>query len=156
MSDKPTQLELANCTAETLKHIKKVSENILNIVVDLLRRQAVHDQSKLEEPELSGFARLTSKLGGVEYNSDEYKRMLEELKPTIDHHYSRCGHHPEHWPNGINDMTLVDLIEMYCDWKAAAERNKNGNIHKSIEVNAKRYNIDTQLRKIFENTAKEF
>ena len=49
-----------------------------------------------------------------------------KFKPAIDHHYANNRHHPEHWPNGINDMTLMDLIEMLADWKAATARNKNG------------------------------
>lgn len=55
----------------------------------------------------------------------------------------------------IGEMTLMDLMEMLCDWKAATQRNKNGNIRKSIEINADRYKINAQLRKILENTVRE-
>lgn len=44
---------------------------------------------------------------------------------------------------------------MLCDWKAATKRNKNGNIRKSIEINAQKYNISPQLEQILENTVKE-
>lgn len=57
--------------------------------------------------------------------------------------------------NGIEDMTLLDLVEMLCDWKAASERHDDGNIRKSIEVNAERFNMTPQLRRIFENTINE-
>ena len=53
-------------------------------------------------------------------------------------------------------MTLVDLIEMLADWKAATERNKDGNIRKSIEINSGKYNMSPQLRTIFENTVREY
>lgn len=43
---------------------------------------------------------------------------------------------------------------MIADWKAASERQNNGNLIKSIEINAKRFNIDSQLKQILLNTAK--
>lgn len=55
----------------------------------------------------------------------------------------------------VNNMTLIDLIEMLCDWKAATERNKNGNLQQSLEHNAKKYGMSEQLTKIFQNTIRE-
>ena len=52
-------------------------------------------------------------------------------------------------------MTLVDLVEMFCDWKAATQRMHDGNIRKSLEVNRKRFNISDQLTRIFENTVRK-
>jgi hypothetical protein len=75
------------------------------------------------------------------------------MKPALDHHYANNSHHPEHYKNGIDDMSLLDLVEMICDWKAASERHNNGNIRKSIEVNGKRFEMSPQLIRIFENTA---
>lgn len=51
-------------------------------------------------------------------------------------------------------MNLVDIIEMLCDWKASGERQRDGNLLKSIEVNAQRFGCDDQLKQIFINTAK--
>jgi hypothetical protein len=144
------------CLAETHKHVRKVQHNLNLFISDLIRRGENHDNSKFEEPELSIFAGNTHKLGQTKYGSDEYKQLLVEVKPAIDHHYSKNRHHPEHWPNGIEDMTLVDLIEMLSDWKAATERNKDGNIRKSIEINSSKYNMSPQLRTIFENTVREY
>jgi hypothetical protein len=121
----------------------------------LLNRAREHDQSKLSDPELSTFVEMTPKLAASTYGSDEYKKFLAEMKPTLDHHYAKNSHHPEHHKDGINDMTIIDLIEMLCDWKAATMRHNDGNIRKSIEINAKRFNIDSQLTKILENTVKE-
>ena len=53
-------------------------------------------------------------------------------------------------------MNLVDIVEMFCDWKAATERHHDGNLHKSIEKNAVRFEMNAQLVKIFENTADLF
>jgi hypothetical protein len=53
-------------------------------------------------------------------------------------------------------MDLIDLLEMFCDWKAASERHANGNIYKSIKINKQRFNISDQLEQIFINTAKRY
>lgn len=140
---------------ETNKHIKTVQNNMSFFIKDLLDRSIAHDASKLESPEVEIFGEYTPKLSEVEYGSPEYLKLLEQVKPAIDHHYANNRHHPEHWPEGVNDMTLNDLVELISDWKAATARNKNGNIRKSIETNAKRYKLSSQLQRILENTVRE-
>ncbi|MBQ7845480.1 MAG: hypothetical protein IJ392_04940 [Clostridia bacterium] len=90
----------------------------------------------------------------MQYGSDEYKESLKALKPALDHHYANSRHHPEHFARGILDMNLVDIVEMVCDWKAASERQKDGNLLKSIEQNAQRFGYDDQVKQILINTAK--
>jgi hypothetical protein len=109
---------------------------------------------KLDSPEVELFAENTEKLANLEYNSPEYKESLAALKPALDHHYANCRHHPEHFPHGINDMNLIDIVEMIADWKAASERQKDGNLIKSIKINAERFDMSDQLRDILLNTAK--
>lgn len=53
---------------------------------------------------------------------------------------------------GILGMSLVDLIEMLCDWKAATLRHNDGCIRKSIDINQKRFGYSDELRAIFLNT----
>jgi hypothetical protein len=160
MSENKTQIVeqavIDKCLVETYKHIKRVGHFLAQFSKELINRAEVHDNSKLEEPELSGFAANTERLSKVEYGSQEYKEMLTELQPTIQHHYSRNRHHTEHWPNGINDMNLVDILEMLADWRAATERNKNGNIRQSVEFNSVKYSISPQLKKILENTVRDY
>lgn len=55
----------------------------------------------------------------------------------------------------VDGMTLLDLLEMFCDWKAATERHKDGSIEKSIQHNKGRFNLSEQLVSILENTRKE-
>lgn len=142
-------------TQDTLDHIGKVQARIAEIVSALRRRGYEHDASKLEEPEKAGFDVLTFKLATLVYGSDEYRAALEEDKPTIDHHYAVNSHHPEHYPNGIAGMSLLDVIEMLCDWKAASERTKQGSIAQSLDHNRTRFQIDDQLAAIIENTVRE-
>lgn len=148
--------KVSHCLAETHKHVRKVQDNLNKFVVDLIHRGETHDNSKFEEPELSIFAENTEKLKTTEYGTDAYRQLLVETKPAIEHHYAKNRHHPEHWPDGIESMTLIDLLEMLADWKAATERNKDGNICKSIAINAERYKMTPQLRTIFENTVREY
>lgn len=148
--------ELLLHDSETLKHVNEVRGNISLVVEDLVRRANVHDASKFEEPERSVFAANTPKLAKTEYGSPEYDDLLKEVKVAIDHHYAKNTHHPEHWNNGIDDMDLLDLVEMLCDWIAATKRNKNGNVHKSIDHNKDRFGMSDQLYKIFQNTANRY
>lgn len=56
---------------------------------------------------------------------------------------------------GIEGMTLLDVLEMLCDWKAAGERHANGSIARSLEVNRTRFGVCGQLQRILENTERE-
>lgn len=138
---------------DTFRHIERVRNLINNCVVELLNRGELHDQTKLTHPEVQAFTEYTSKLANSTYGSDEYKNNLESIKPALEHHYANNRHHPEHHKNGVNDMNLLDIVEMLCDWKAASERHHDGNIRKSIEFNADRFGLSPQLVKILENTA---
>lgn len=55
--------------------------------------------------------------------------------------------------SSVGGMNLMDVVEMFCDWKAATMRHNNGNLRKSIEHNANRFGLSPQLVKILENTA---
>lgn len=138
---------------DTLLHIKRVNELLLQFTKEIIDRAIQHDNSKLQEPEKPLFDKMTPLLKGLTYGSDEYKKALDELKPALEHHYAINSHHPEHYKNGIDDFTLVDLVEMFFDWKAASERHNDGNVFKSIEINKNRFGISEQLCKIFKNTA---
>lgn len=138
---------------KTFRHIETVRNYLGAVIREIIRRQERHDQSKLESPEVEAFDVITEKLRGLTYGSEEYKAALRSQKPAIDHHYSVNRHHPEFFPNGYKDMTLVDLIEMLCDWKAATLRHGDGDIMKSIVINQERWGYSDELRGIFENTA---
>jgi len=139
----------------TLDHIQNVRLKIYKVVEDLLRRSLLHDMSKLEAPEKEIYDKYTPLLNGMEYGSPVYRETISKMKVGVDHHYTNNRHHPEYFPDGINAMNLVDLIEMLCDWKAAGERHnlKPIDIFQSIEINAGRFKIDPQLKQILLNTA---
>ncbi len=141
-------------SVDTLLHIKRVNELLTKACKILIDRGNHHDSSKLKEPEKSAFDKLTPLLLGVTYGSPEYNDFLEQLKPALDHHYATNTHHPQHYNDGINGMNLFDLIEMFFDWKAASERQSNGNICTSIKTNGERFQMSDQLTSVFINTTK--
>lgn len=140
---------------ETQEHIRQVRENLDQVRNNLIERAAHHDKSKLLEPEKSVFDRVTPKLKELTYGSEEYKQSLTELGTALTHHYENNDHHPEHWPNGVYDMSLLSLTEMLCDWYAATKRHADGSLEKSFEVNGPRFGISQELLHILWNTAKE-
>lgn len=141
---------------DTLKHIRRVNSLLVNFVNTVLERAKSHDESKLHDLEKVGFDLATPKLKGLTYGSKEYIESMKEIQPAIDHHRTNNSHHPEYHSRGIDGMTLVDLIEMYFDWKAASERHENGSFLKSLEINKERFNISDQLYNIFLNTLEKF
>lgn len=142
---------------ETLKHIRRVQELLAQVANNLMLRAINHDKSKLEDPEKSGFDRHTAKLRSLTYGSEEYQAQLKDptLYPIIEHHWANNDHHPQFHESGISGMSLIQLLELACDWKAAGERHENGRFIQSIEVNRERFGMDDQLVNIFLNTAKE-
>jgi hypothetical protein len=74
------------------------------------------------------------------------------MKPALDHHYAMNSHHPEHFATGIQGMSLLDVLEMLCDWKAATLRHNDGDIRRSIELNQKRFGYSDELKAILLNT----
>lgn len=153
-SNTVTPLTVAECQVETQKHIETVRKYIRFMIDKIEMRGVKHDASKLESPEVEAFAEVTPKLASTTYGSDEYNKFLEKLKPALEHHYAANRHHPQHFVNGVNDMTLIDIIEMFCDWKASTLRQNDGNLLKSIELNAARFDFDGQLKQILINTAR--
>jgi hypothetical protein len=139
-------------TEDTNKHRENVYSSVKYLTKCLMGQTIMHDLSKLETPEKELFDIYTPKLKESTYGSEEYKQNLIGLKPALDHHYSKNRHHPEHFKKGINDMNLVDLIEMLCDWYAATKRHNDGDINRSIKINRKRFKYTKQLEKILLNT----
>lgn len=140
---------------ETFKHSQRVGELMVQLVKELLDRSTCHDRSKTEQPELAIFDEFTPKLKGTTYGSDEYKGYLAAMGEGLEHHYANNRHHPEHHLHGVAGMTLVDLIEMLADWKAATERHDDGSLATSLRIQKERFQLSDQLHAILWNTAAE-
>ena len=153
---KDQSASVTECKAQTMEHIEEVRKYIRWFTDRLTDRGVEHDKTKLQSPEIDQLIEAADHIAvlpSLEYGSEAYNREYGYLKAVHDHHYAKNRHHPEHFANGINDMDLIDIIEMFCDWCAASKRNKNGSIQRSIEVGATRFEISDQLKQIFLNTA---
>jgi hypothetical protein len=144
-------------TADTLKHSLRVGELMGQPIKELVERSVQHDRSKTEDPELATFNKYMPKLRNSTYGSDEYKGFLAAMAEGLAHHYANNRHHPEAFGEaGVNGMTLVDLIEMLADWKAATERHADGSLAKSLTIQQERFGLSPQLVQILTNTAEWF
>lgn len=137
---------------DTYAHIAEVRRLMLLATGDLTRRAHVHDQSKLESPEVEVFDRVTPRLKEVTYGSDEYKPSLAEMGEGLKHHYEHNDHHPEHHSHGIISMNLMQLLEMVCDWMAASKRHPDGDPIRSIDQNATRFKYGPEVIHLLMNT----
>lgn len=138
---------------DTWAHIHTVQGYMHTIAEELHWRGWEHDQSKLESPEVEIFNEFTPKLRDSTYGSDEYKGFLGAMGEGLRHHYDANAHHPENHRNGVEDMTLVDVIEMLCDWKAATKRHADGDLERSIYQNRERFGYGEEFTRLLVNTA---
>jgi hypothetical protein len=148
---------------ETREHIERVRDFLELARAQLANRALNHDASKLVPPEVEAFDIATPKLAGMEYGSEEYKQSLRDLGPALQHHFDHNDHHPEHYENGCAGMSLMALIEMLCDWRAASERVKQRTddpkkvktFDSGLAYNQERFGYSDELAEILLNTARE-
>lgn len=143
-------------TKDTQDHIDNVRGFLNLAATELVKRGIRHDKSKLESPEKEHFDRETPLLAGMTFGTEEYHESCKRLKPALDHHYKNNRHHPQYYENGINGMDLFDIMEMIYDWSASVKRGKEGNIYKSLDINANRFGISKQLKQILNNTIERY
>lgn len=144
----------ASAVAATKKHMARVRELLDMAAGRLSVRGYQHDVSKLTDVELGPLTemqKIIDRDGQAPFGSPEYKRRTAILKPMLDHHYRHNSHHPEHYENGVDDMCLFDVIEMFFDWKAASERGEEPAMN--LTAACERFRVSPQLQRIFENTA---
>lgn len=155
-SESTEEVQEYDSIPDTMKHSRRVDELLLQLIAALQDRVTKHDASKMEEPELPVFNEFTPKLQHSTYGSDEYKGFLQAMGPALEHHYANNRHHPEHFEFGVNQMTLIDILEMLADWKAATERHHDGDLGKSLMIQKDRFGLSEQLLSILWATALEF
>src|SRR5260370_38779244 len=97
-------------TIDTPLHINRVRCLLRQCAIKLLERGSKHDASKLEQPEKAIFDAVGNRLAVITYEGEEYKQSLTELKVALEHHYVQNTHHPEHYPNEVDETSLLDLI----------------------------------------------
>lgn len=143
-------------TPDTLWHSLRVAELMGELIKELLDRSVRHDLSKTREPERAVYDEFVPQLRATTYGSAEYRALVDAMDEGLRHHYAHNRHHAEHFADGINGMTLIDLLEMLADWKAATERTSHGDLTDSLTTNRERFGIAPQLMDVLTNTARHF
>ena len=150
---------LDNNDFNTLKEINKIytHKHMLSyymglIVKELLDRSIDHDNSKLTPEELDGYVKNGAILDNAVIGTQEYNDTLELMKKYNNIHYNRNRHHPEHFSNGIDDMNLIDIIEMFSDWCSVSDIKNTDVLEVMENVLFKRFDIDEQLCNVIKNT----
>lgn len=115
------------------RHLRRISQQIEARIVE-------HDSSKFQEDEFEGFVEINIVARTHPYGSQEYKDSISHNN-AVELHRQRNRHHPEYHQTGVEDMTLVELIEMVCDWKAASETYGQTSFQESLSIQAKRFNL---------------
>jgi len=140
---------------DTLLHISEVQENLERIATELRQRGLAHDRTKLQELEFDAFVSTRDRFKKTNYGTPEYQVLIDEVKPAVDHHYQNNRHHTGFHETGIGDMNLIDVIEMICDWRAAARRSPDKAFKDTLDYAYKKYNISEQFGVIILNTLKD-
>lgn len=139
---------------DLIDHKRRVGLYLQRVANALFGRAVVHDNSKFSPEEYEPYDKAFPEFKKYAFGSEEINAVYESIRPALEHHLRYNRHHPEYHENGINDMNLLDIIEMVCDWLAASSRSKTG-IEKGLEINKERFKIDDQLYCIIKNTVME-
>lgn len=147
--------------ADTRKHQQMVAERMIKAAKKLLDRAIKHDASKLEESERSAYIEPVYELNTVKvpYGSERYKELVAQMGDGWKHHEAVNDHHIGYFvpyaSQTLNDpircLDMFVLIEMCCDWIAAASRRGN-DPGLAMEEMTKKYPMDEQLQQVIRNT----
>jgi hypothetical protein len=147
--------------ADTRKHQMIVARLLINAAQRLLKRATVHDETKLHEPEISAYIEPVYALNTEEvpYGSERYIELCKQMGKGWDHHKSFNDHHIEFFlpyaVETLNDpilqLDMFALIEMCCDWIAAAQRRGNEPVL-ALKTLTDKYPMDEQLQQLIRNT----
>ena len=132
-------------------HIKRVQNKLFKLITALSIRLQEHDESKLEEPEFSLWKKMDEE-PRYPYGSKEYKEKIERYHELFEMHYKKNPHHPEHFQNGISDMTLIDLAEMLCDWISYKDNIRVTEAIEMVEKQSKRFGYSDEIKNMLINT----
>jgi hypothetical protein len=128
----------------TLYHQRLVQQQMLKIAHEIEKRAFRHDNSKLDlTEEFEGLVEINYIAREKGFGSKDYQDSLKSK--MTQHHWRVNDHHPEHFPRGISDMDLVQIIEMVVDWYAV-----------SIQKNLNFYDMQQEQKKRFNPTSEEW
>lgn len=96
-----------------------IAEQKEELAMELLKRAAYHDNSKFDKDEAVSLSSIQCKKALIDPNIN----LSDEERKTIEQHWKKNRHHPEHFDD-IEKMKEIDILEMVCDWHARSEQHK--------------------------------
>ena len=145
MSESKILTEETKVLITTIKHQKLVGFLLRELARQLEQRADLHDISKWSQDEFAGFVEINRIAREHPYGSQAYKDSIKSNE-AVALHFSRNRHHPEFHPDGVNMMSLIDFIEMVCDWVGASATYGTTDMEKVIETQKERFGLsDNQL-----------
>jgi hypothetical protein len=145
----------SSTSSYTLEHINRVKAKMEFFASVLATRGANHDSSKLKEPEYSGWLAM-DKEPRYPYGSKKYYDKMFRYKEVLEHHYSINSHHPEHFEDPSNQMDLIDLIEMLCDWFSYSNDISWLEGYNTINSQCARFKLNDTIKHLLLNTFRNF
>ena len=91
-----------------------------------------------------------------EYGSYEYYDKLRRFSEVFSHHYKVNSHHPEHFVNPEHEMTLIDMVEMLCDWFAYKQDIPIREGVELIREQCDRFGFSDTIMSLLTNTYREY
>lgn len=136
----------------TLLHQRQVQDYMMFIALELQRRALKHDLSKLSSTEWEGLVAINSIAREQGYASPDYQASLQS--DMVKAHWAANDHHPEHFEQGIAEMSLCAIIEMVCDWKAVAVQKKL-HFYDILKENYERFKVTPEQKYLIERIVME-
>lgn len=131
-------------SSEYKECLKEMLEEALGHHYEHNRHHPEFFKSREENDEIYSYNKFVVLLAANAKNADS--------DDTLGRLNNYLGHKQAEYTSSVNNMNLFDLIEMFIDWTAACQRHADGDINKSIEINASRFALSPQLVEIFKNT----
>src|SRR5688500_5939070 len=126
------------------EHVNMVRDQLAIAMNILKARGDRHDNSKLVSPEYEEFLHMMIDFreNPADYGTPEARAIVSKYKEVgLKTHYKNNDHHPEHYENGIADMSAFAIIEMLADWWAAGHRSGGVDMMRSITIARERWNL---------------
>jgi hypothetical protein len=148
------------------EHVERVQKNLAlmggyyeelspAMGLQIAQRAILHDQSKLQEPEYVPYVWRINRTLWKKTNSPhlrwlESQTLDQAIQDAVRHHVTHNRHHPE-WHMDADDMSVIDIIEMVCDWYAMSQEFNTSIVTWFNYVVPRRYSFSADVRqKVFD------
>lgn len=132
-------------------HVMNVQYAMSDVIEFLMLKLISHDSSKVFNDDELPLLQHKYMLDQLDYGSDEFVTLVNELKPAVKEHHYNNSHHIEFFNGNIEVMNLMDLLEMLCDLRAFSLQ-KNKSIKTMLDEHKERYNLSDELAEILRTT----